>query len=578
MDRDRLLKLVGVALLMLVVIVGESCIDDRYDMDNLSDGIHLFDNGINIPLGSSDKIGFTDYVEENENVKVREDGIYMIESHEETTTISQPATPVQIDELSLVTTETPSIFISGALSTGETAEVTLPESISNISTQISLSSYTVAEEITDVKSITASIPMTISFDVTNAIGGDLTSIDIDQLRLEGYTIQLPQEFVFSDSRVDGDNKMVISETLNRGGDGFTITVTAIGIDNVEFNDGIVKLNTSMEMGESGTVTLLLNGNGVYAENIKLKSDVELQKFWITNVMCKIDIPIPDKTVEYVGDVPSFLKENQFFISNPMFLSEIVNNSSITAYVDVEIIPYDSSGEILKNEQDESIIISLSELLVEANTSEMFCQAIYEDDYYTQLGYKYIYTPELEKLRGLIPHSISVQIINIEPVDEYVDIDLYEDKMVDIKSQLNIPLIFEATTECEFDTYVVVETLLESSGLDEFIIKATFSNKVPAQMQVLATFFDSYGEELTNLDIEIDGFVEASPTITATPDIIATESKVQINVKELVEGEIMRISTIEFDFDFFIMQDKTPITEYQNIGTKVSLYAPNGIDK
>lgn len=65
-----------------------SCTDQKYDFDNMSKDVHLFDNGIYFPLLTTD-IPFSRMIEGyEENIGLQEDGIYFIHSNPGTVDVS----------------------------------------------------------------------------------------------------------------------------------------------------------------------------------------------------------------------------------------------------------------------------------------------------------------------------------------------------------------------------------------------------------------------------------------------------------------------------------------------------------
>ncbi|MBR2476413.1 MAG: hypothetical protein IKB57_07800, partial [Bacteroidaceae bacterium] len=67
MDIKRLLS----AIFCLVAILAtSSCVDDRYDLDNVSEDVHLFENGVNLPLLQTGDLFFDDLVSSEDDIVV----------------------------------------------------------------------------------------------------------------------------------------------------------------------------------------------------------------------------------------------------------------------------------------------------------------------------------------------------------------------------------------------------------------------------------------------------------------------------------------------------------------------------
>ncbi|MBO5720421.1 MAG: hypothetical protein J6R61_02680, partial [Bacteroidales bacterium] len=68
---------------MPIIISTTSCVDERYDMDNISDDIHLFENGINFPLLQTGDLYFDDLISSEDEIVLNEKGVYEISTNSE---------------------------------------------------------------------------------------------------------------------------------------------------------------------------------------------------------------------------------------------------------------------------------------------------------------------------------------------------------------------------------------------------------------------------------------------------------------------------------------------------------------
>ena len=82
------------ALAFAATVMMNGC-DDSYDLNKLGGDVTLFENGVSAPVGDTDKFYLKDFIEENEFLKVDDQGRYMIEySGQESTSLSFPVIDV----------------------------------------------------------------------------------------------------------------------------------------------------------------------------------------------------------------------------------------------------------------------------------------------------------------------------------------------------------------------------------------------------------------------------------------------------------------------------------------------------
>ena len=68
-------------LITFLAVFMLSCTDKKYDFENMSEDVHLFDNGVYFPLLTTD-VPFSRMIEGNEdNIGLQADGIYFIHSN-----------------------------------------------------------------------------------------------------------------------------------------------------------------------------------------------------------------------------------------------------------------------------------------------------------------------------------------------------------------------------------------------------------------------------------------------------------------------------------------------------------------
>ena len=69
---------VGFGVLAFAATVMMNGCDDSYDLNKLGGDVTLFENGVSAPVGDTGKFYLKDFIEENEFLKVDDQGRYMV--------------------------------------------------------------------------------------------------------------------------------------------------------------------------------------------------------------------------------------------------------------------------------------------------------------------------------------------------------------------------------------------------------------------------------------------------------------------------------------------------------------------
>ena len=79
MRKCRLLNLLGFIYIALFL---SSCVDERFDMDNVSGDIHLFENGVGFPLLNTGDMAFEKLLSSEDDIYVNNQGLYEVTTTE----------------------------------------------------------------------------------------------------------------------------------------------------------------------------------------------------------------------------------------------------------------------------------------------------------------------------------------------------------------------------------------------------------------------------------------------------------------------------------------------------------------
>ena len=252
---------------LMTAIITASCVDERYDMENISEDMHFFENGISFPLLQTGDLYFEDMVSEDDQISVNANGVYEFGSNKEQLDVElEIISKVKVPEQNLYFGAIKSfdaVILPGSLT------VDLPAEITSYETNLQAETATIDSKITYIESVYTHDEWisTIQLSILDGSGAPLSEecgLKVEKVEFNDYKLVLPSILILDKSEVSASGDVVVTT------DASTNTLTLNGAVYTDQMSVYVKLK-GVNVGSEAFV----NNKIVLDEEVALLGDITL---------------------------------------------------------------------------------------------------------------------------------------------------------------------------------------------------------------------------------------------------------------------------------------------------------------
>lgn len=589
------------AVVLMTAIITASCVDERYDMDDISEDMHFFENGISFPLLQTGDLYFDDLISSEDEIVLNEKGVYEISTNSEVLSVEmQVVDKVRIPEQNLdfgVIKSFNATIPSGSVT------FELPSELTDYNADLHCETAKIDEKVTYIEKIYThdNWVSTIKFEILDGSGKAISSqsgLRVDKIKFDNYKLELPSALIMDKEQITASGNIKVSTDENSNiivlnGEamensvviGVKINGVAIGEDMFVDN----KIILDEEVSLNGTISLSVSNSGAMVEQtLQIAPNLNIPEVYIDEALgnATMSDELENERV-YIGQLPDFLNnpETSLILTNPYI--PIVIETTVpmdTIYADIVLVPRDENGNNIYNENGEKIEIEVNHIAVPGddhdtpgatiNYEYVACQRIPELD---NLGYDFIECLELGTITQKIPSYIEVSGRGYTDSNHIYDFYMGEPYYANINYEVRVPFMVEENT-CiiyEDETSDLNSDLFELLNVSVVYANAKIKNGFPADMTLEVTAYDVDGNELNGVEIVVPQTIKASKTTELTENVEPTESDVRLEIKELVQGELQKLDQLKYRVKV-LFPDKGLISKYQTLNMKIDLDLPEGM--
>lgn len=491
--------------LVVLLIIGNSCIDHDYDLTkNIDLTISVGGSEFAIPGGKTEEIKLSKIlkVEEGDLVKIdpATGNYYLLQTGDPSTTlvdipgfnIPKPSISPIERELSFDNT---SMRVAGRELTANIGD--------NAKTSFQLTA-TLPKEIISLSQV--------YLDANLSIRMSFNSNAVNKLNLKKITFNLPH-YVVSTDLVDG-SKVIENQILNKGGSFVTniiIQSLLITPDKLIGNpDGTLSLIIEGEIVLSGTVSINEDdiSAGTTTVSASLATDITFENIDPTSVTGVVnpEINVNIAPVQ-LNDLPDYLsnEEVKLDITNPMVLFDINNETPVAATIKGNLV-----STYQGNYNDVTVPFAIPEIKGEAN--QAFCLSPINPSLNNT---QWIEVSTLPSLITRIPHEIQVDV-KANAIQKETTIALNTDYTITTNYSVNVPFAFgDKMTIVYTDTMSGWHEDIKKYSVKKIIATGYAINKIPLNLNLTAVA----------VRVNSTGELEELPGVTATVKVEGVENNI-----------------------------------------------------
>ena len=536
--------LIAAVILLTSLGVTTSCIDNSYDLNKDIDmtisagGEHLA-----IPVGYTERITLDKIIELNseDDLKVLDNGEYHLLKEDE---IDKTTTKVEIvkvsesnnneiDDILIYGNDSPATYNTNGLITKE--DIKTDGTIQTTATGID-------EAVIEIGSLTAQQPATLSLIFTVKETGTLNYRNI---KIEKMTIEFPKFLKFAATENINDNKLTINGVTVDNNGRYEKELSVIGYtfgqqhgNGKEVINGTIDINEQIKI--TSNISVQINsGSGT----LSLKPQANITEMSVNKVFgtIKPDMNVNPTNVE-LNNLPDFLQDDEVTLDiiNPIFSfkannplqTDIEMDGVMTGYKNGKITKIVKIGSgnggnpiILKTSGESQQTISLTRIKTDIP------------------GTTNVVVPNLNDIIETIPDHITVELKPAVKSDEYYNIDLGQEYILNSSYDIDIPLNFGSALKIVYDETIDNFDLdLEDVDIKKAILSINAVNTIPLAMEIKddnVSAVDVNGNVIKDIDVTVEG------TITESKDgKTEVTSTLNINLDETAEGAISKLDGLK----------------------------------
>ena len=597
MDIKRLLS----AIFCLVAILAtSSCVDDRYDLDNVSEDVHLFENGVNLPLLQTGDLFFDDLVSSEDDIVVNEKGIYEFSTNKDE--ISFDLEIVEKVKIPQEVLDFGPIKSYEVIAPEGSATFALPSAITDYEANLHSETPTIDSKVTRIDKVLTHDDWrpTIRFDVLDDQGNQIKGdISIDKITFSSYKLELPSCLILDKNNVSASDNITVttfddSNVLELNGECFSGSVfVEVKIEGVNIEEGMFvnqKIILDEEVKMYGGISLSVSNSSTGTRKaFQVRPSLIIPEAYMDEAIgtATMEDEITDEKL-YIGSLPEFLKdpETSLILTNPYVPILIETTVPMdTIYADIVLVPRDENGNNIYDDKGNAIEIKINHIAVPGDDHDtpgptisyeyVACQEIPE---LKALGYDFVACPELGMITKQIPSYIEVSGRGYTDPDHVYDFYMGEDYQSKIYYEVRVPFMLEADSRIVYSesTTDLNTDVFETLSTSKIFANAKILNGFPADMELAVELYDINGDKIDGIDVIIPEKIKASETTILTENVEPAETNMKVEIYETVKGAIQKIDRMDWTVNVSF-PEKGLISKYQSLNIKIDLELPEGVD-
>lgn len=567
-------------LICLMLLFSACSIDDKYDLSKEIDMTVGVGDGLSLPIGSTDKIMFTELIDtlETDIIKIDGNGYYSVYKSgtftPETFRIDdvdieiRPETEKKHYDFELVNLsenyDNLPLWVKEEMK-NKVYPYVVHEPIDNI-TDFKIN-QSVPTEIKKLRSLTFKQPvkMLLEFSIysENHLSDDLLEAT-DELHLlsdeeTGFVIEVPEYINFAAEDNVKDGKLILNGVAKYDETSKSLNYQKYCIiESLDFSklkdgfltvvDGKIEINDELHARgyvESDTVFYEFE-DITHIQSVDVKPVLSID---IMNIETAEGIfePIIDPITEQInfnlGDDLEFLNNADFDFNDPQIFVTFNNPVNAQILADVSLKGYDIDGNFIDNSQ-----IS-TELFFAADVQNKFYINRYNN---VMEGYSTVVIPELNNLIKKIPNRLDVSLNAQMDNENYSTIVLGKDLEISGDYNIKIPMKFDAFS---LEYTEEIDNVLgdDSEDITDYVtdlnsVTLTFDvyNTIPAEFTPCVVAYDNVGNVLGNIKVTVDGTVAEGNGMVNEVVSTPVKSSVKINLS-VKNGELEYLEKLDLKF-------------------------------
>ena len=596
----KIKRLLFIISCMVALVSTTSCVDERYDLDNVSGEIHLFENGVALPLLQTGDLFFGDLISSEDDIVLNEKGVYEISTNSEVLSVE-----MQIVDKVRISEQNPDFGViksfNAIIPTGSVT-FELPSYLTNYNANLHCETAKIDEKVTCIEKIYThdNWVSTIKFEILDGSGNPIspqTGLKVDKIKFDNYKLELPSALIMDKEQITTSGNINVttddnSNVIVLNGEAFENSVViGVKINGVTIGEDMFvnnKIILDEEVSLNGAISLSVSNSGAMVEQtLQIAPTLNIPEVYIDEALgnATMSDELENERL-YIGELPDFLNnpETSLILTNPYI--PIVIETTVpmdTIYADIVLIPKDERGNNIYNENGEKIEIEVNHIAVPGddhdtpgatiNYEYVACQRIPELD---NLGYDFVECLELGTITQKIPSYIEVSGRGYTDSNHIYNFYMGEPYHADINYEVRVPFMVEQNTCIVYEdvTSDLNTDLFEVISASSIILNAEILNGFPAEMSLSVEPFDVDGNKIEGLEVMIPSKINASETTELTENVVPAKTNMRIEIRELVKGEMQKLDQLKWRVKV-LFPDKGLVSIYQALNMKIALELPEG---
>lgn len=457
-------------------------------VNSIDTSVNLFENGIDIPVGSSTKKALLELIgSETSTLKTDADGNYLIAAKSTSDFQQEFVLPlIQIAPMSIETSNIVNYDFAPGLVGLPMPDFTTTLDL-NDQQSFNVDQIIEAERIVDIKRIELNAPIKAIFNINAG----------------GYTIKSGSKIIFPELlelqtisdciTIEGKNTARFNKdfTVGPGGDEVNIAIVGISLSPENYvKDGnlahfrinsSVKLLGSIEIKGSSFTTIPSNFTATYiissgyANIEKIEGKVEASE----------DIVVPPIAIE----APTVLKESKLILSDPAIKFSITNNSEFDINLSTTVQTFKNGAKI------EGLPVNVT--VPADKVSDVY---ICKEDHQVPQGAIAVRNNNITTLTRMFPDEVRfLSPVASVSTPDYQVFTLNRTRHTSLGYDISFPIAMKTGSEMNLE-YTIEGLDLDLGSLKSASLGLAFdaASTIPAEFKISATALDKNGEEVKNV--------------------------------------------------------------------------------
>ena len=457
-------------------------------VNSIDTSVNLFENGIDIPVGSSTKKTLLELIgNETSTLKTDADGNYLIAAKSTSDFQQEFVLPlIQIEPINIATSEILNYDFAPGLIGYPHPEFS--ETINlNDQLNINVDQIIEADKIIDIRRIELNAPVKVTFDV-NAGGYTIKS---------GSKITFPEQLelkAISDCiTIEGKKTAIFNKDfyVAPGGDAVSIAIVGFALSSGNYvkEGGVAHLRINAQATVNGNIEIKGTNFTTVPSNFTATYEINSGYANIDRIEGKVEasenIVVPSIAIE----APTVLKESKLILSDPAIKFTITNNSEFDLILSTTVQTFKNGAKI-------------EELPVNVTVPADKVSDVYlcKEDHQVPTGAIAVRNNNITNLTKEFPDEVRF----LSPVarvstPNYQMFTLDRTRHTALGYDISFPIAMKTGSEMNLE-YTIEGLDLDLGSLESASLGLAFdaASTIPAEFKISATALDKNGEEVKNI--------------------------------------------------------------------------------